>query len=89
LKVAQSRQKSYVDKRKRELSFEIGYFVYRKVSPLRGLCRFKVKGKLALWYFRPFKNVGHNGELAYQLELPPQLLDVHDIFLVSQLKKCL
>jgi hypothetical protein len=47
LKVAQSRQKSYADKRRRDLSFEIGDFVYLKVSPIRGIRRFRVKGKLA------------------------------------------
>jgi hypothetical protein len=47
LKVAQSRQKSYMDKRRRDLSFEIGDFVYLKVSPMRGTRRFRVKGKLA------------------------------------------
>jgi hypothetical protein len=43
LKVAQSRQKSYADKRRRDLSFEVGDFVYLKVSPMRGTRRFKVK----------------------------------------------
>jgi hypothetical protein len=47
LKVAQSQQKSYADKRRRDLSFEVGDFVYLKVSPMRGTHRFKVKGKLA------------------------------------------
>jgi hypothetical protein len=89
LKVAQSRQKSYADKRRRDLSFEVGDFVYLKVSPMRGSRRFKVKGKLAPRYVRPFKIVDHRGEVAYQLELPPQLSDVHDVFHVSQLKKCL
>jgi hypothetical protein len=42
LRVAQSRQKSYVDHRRRELSFEVGDFVYLKVSPMSGLHRFKV-----------------------------------------------
>jgi hypothetical protein len=88
LKVAQSRQKSYADKR-RDLSFEIGDFLYLKVSPMRGTRRFKVKGKLAPRYVGPFKIVDHKGEVAYQLELPPQLPDVHDVFHVSQLKKCL
>jgi hypothetical protein len=48
LHVTQSRQKSYADHRRRELSFEVGDFVYLKVSPMRGLRRFKVRGKLAL-----------------------------------------
>jgi hypothetical protein len=69
LKVAQSLQKSYVDKRKRDLSFEVGDFVYLKVSPMRGTRRFKVKGKLAPRYIGPFKIVDRRGEVAYQLEL--------------------
>jgi hypothetical protein len=71
LKVAQSRQKSYADKRRRDLSFEIGDFVYLKVSPMRGTHKFRVKGKLAPGYVRPFKIIDRKGEVAYQLELPP------------------
>jgi hypothetical protein len=56
---------------------------------MRGTCRFKVKGKLAPRYVRLFKIVDRKGEVAYQLELPPQLSDVHGVFHVSQLKKCL
>ena len=70
LKVAQSRQKSYADTRRRELSFEEGEFVYLKVSPIRGLRRFKVKGKLSPRYIGPFRIVERKGEVAYQLELP-------------------
>jgi hypothetical protein len=44
---AQSRQKSYAENRRRELRFEEGDFVYLKVSPMRGVKRFQVKGKLA------------------------------------------
>jgi hypothetical protein len=57
LKTAQSRQKSYADNRRRELMFEVGDFVYLKVSPMRGLKRFKVKGKLSPRYIGPFKIV--------------------------------
>jgi hypothetical protein len=89
LKVAQSRQKSYADKRRRDLSFKIGDFVYLNVSPMRGTRRFKVKGKLAPRYVGPFKIISRKREVAYQLELPPQLSDVHDVFHVSQLEKCL
>jgi hypothetical protein len=56
---------------------------------MRGTHRFKVKRKLAPRYVGPFKIISHKGEVAYQLELPPQLSDVHDVFYVSQLKKCL
>jgi hypothetical protein len=89
LHVTQSRQKSYADHRRRELSFEVGDFVYLKVSPMRGLSHFKVWGRLAPRFIGPFKILEKRGEVAYQLELPPQLSDVHDVFHVSQLKKCL
>jgi hypothetical protein len=56
---------------------------------MSGTQRFMVKRKLASRYVGPFKIISHKGELVYQLELPPQLSDVHDVFHVSQLKKCL
>jgi hypothetical protein len=56
---------------------------------MRGTCRFKVKGKLARRYVSPFKIMDRKGEVAYQLELPPQLSDVHDVFHVPWLKKYL
>jgi hypothetical protein len=71
LRVAQSRQKSYADHRRRELSFEVGDFVYLKVSPMSGLRCFKVRGKLALRFIGPFEITEKRGEVAYQLELPP------------------
>jgi hypothetical protein len=89
MKLAQSRQKSYADNRRRELRFYVDDFVYLKVSPMRGLHHFKIRGKLALRYIGPFKIIEQRGEVAYQLELPPQLSDVHDVFHVSQLRKCL
>jgi hypothetical protein len=71
------------------LIFEVGDFVYLKVSPMRGIKRFKVKGKLSPLYIGPFKILERKGEVAYQLELPDNLSDVHDVLHVSQLKKCL
>jgi hypothetical protein len=53
--IAQSRQKCYVDHTRRELSFEVRDFIYLKVSLMRGLCRFKVRGKLAPRFIGPFK----------------------------------
>ena len=63
--------------------------MYLKVSPILGLQRFKVKGKLAPRYIGPFEVLERRGEVAYRLRLPEQLADVHDVFHISQLKKCL
>jgi hypothetical protein len=89
LQIAQSRQKSCANHRRRELSFEVGDFMYLKVSPMRGLWRFKVWGKLTPWFIGLFKITKKRGEVAYQLELSLQLSDVHNVLHVSQLKKCL
>jgi hypothetical protein len=83
LKVAQSRQKSYADTRRRELTFEEGDYVYLKVSPIRGLRRFKVKGKLSPRYIGPFKILERKGEVTYQLGLPARLSDAHNVFHIS------
>jgi hypothetical protein len=86
LKIAQS---SYADTRRRELSFEVEDFVYLKVSPIRGVRRFGVKAKLAPRYVGPYQIFARCGEVAYQLSLPEGLSAVHDVFHVSQFKKCL
>jgi hypothetical protein len=64
----------------------MGDFVYLKVSPMRGMRRFKVKGKLAPRYVGPFQILVRKGEVAYQLELLPQLSDVHDVFTYLSLR---
>jgi hypothetical protein len=89
LKIAQSRQRSYADTRRRELSFEVGGFVYLKVSPTRGVRRFRVKGKLAPRYVGLYQILAKRGKVAYQLSLREGLSAVQDVFHVSQLKKCL
>ncbi|WVZ50227.1 LOW QUALITY PROTEIN: hypothetical protein U9M48_001501 [Paspalum notatum var. saurae] len=89
LRIAQTRQKSYADNRRRDLEFAVGDYVYLKVSPIHGLRRFKVKGKLAPRYIGPFKIIDRKGEVAYQLELHDKLSGVHNVFHISQLKKCL
>ena len=89
LKIAQSRQKSYADKRRRPLTFKIGDYVYLKVSPTKGISRFGIKGKLAPRYVGPFQISGRCGKVAYKLALSDRLSAVHNVFHVSQLKKCL
>jgi hypothetical protein len=88
LKIAQSRQKSYADSKRREVTYKVGDRAYLRVSPLRGVKRFGVKGKLAPRFVGPFKILARKGEDAYQLELPESLSAVHNVFHVSQLKKC-
>ena len=55
LKVAQSRQKSYADSKRKEITYEIGDRAYLRVSPLRGVKRFGVKGKLAPRFVGPYR----------------------------------
>jgi hypothetical protein len=55
LQIVQSRQKSYADHRRRELSFEVGDYLYLKVSPTRGLQCFNVRGKIAPRFIGPFR----------------------------------
>jgi hypothetical protein len=89
LKEAQARQKNYVDKRRQPLVFQVNDHVYLKVSPMKGVNRFGVKGKLAPWYIGPFLFLERYRPMAYRLQLPETLSAVHNLFHVSQLKKCL
>ncbi|KAI3797465.1 hypothetical protein L1987_32722 [Smallanthus sonchifolius] len=89
IRVARSRQKSYADKRRKPLEFQVGDLVLLKVSPWKGVIRFGKKGKLAPRYVGPFKILERIGKMAYKLELPPELNNVHPTFHVSNLKKCL
>ena len=88
LKAAQSRQKSYADKRRKPLQFEVGDHVYLRVSPTKGAQRFHLKGKLSPRYIGPFEILEICGPVAYQIRLPPRLVAVHNVFHISQLKKC-
>ena len=89
LKAAQTCQKSYADKKRQAISFQVGDHVYLRVSPMKGVQRFRVKGKLAPRYVGPFPILERCGPVAYRLELPARLSAVHNIFHVSQLRKCL
>jgi hypothetical protein len=89
MKKAQARQKSYADKRRMPLYFLVGDYVYLKVSPMKGVSRFGVKGKLAPRYIGPFPILEQCGPVAYRLQLPKTFSAVHNVFHVSQLKKCL
>ena len=89
MRIAQTRQKSYADGKQTDLTFKVNDYVYLKVSPMWGIRRFNIKGKLAPRYIGPFRVLERKGEVAYRLELPTDLSGVHDVFHISQLKKCL
>ncbi|GJW20052.1 putative reverse transcriptase domain-containing protein [Tanacetum coccineum] len=89
LKAVRDRQKSYADKRRKPLEFEVGDRVLLRVSPWKGVVHFGKKGKLAPRYVGPFEILERIGLVAYRLRLPEELNSVHDTFHVSNLKKCL
>jgi ribosomal protein L21E len=85
----QSRQKSYTDKRRNPLEFEVGDHVYLRVSPMKGVHRLGIKGKPAPRYIGPYPIINKYGPTSYQVELPTKLSGVHNMFHVSQQKRCL
>ncbi|KAL5579039.1 hypothetical protein UlMin_011481 [Ulmus minor] len=87
MRAAQSRQKSYADKRRRPLEFNEGDHVFLKIAPMKGVMRFGRKGKLSPRFIGPFEILKRVGKAAYQLALPPSLSGVHNVFHVSMLKK--
>jgi hypothetical protein len=87
--IAKAEARQSQPKQVQELSFEVGDFVYLKVSPIRGVRRFGVKGKLAHQYVGLYQILAKRGEVVYQLSLLGDLLAVHDVFHVFQLKMCL
>ncbi|GJV01100.1 retrovirus-related pol polyprotein from transposon TNT 1-94 [Tanacetum coccineum] len=89
LKDARDRQKSYADRRRKPLEFNVGDYVLLKVSPWKGVVRFGKKGKLAPRFVGPFDIIEKVGPVAYKLDLPKELDGVHDTFHVLNLKKCL
>ncbi|XP_019251328.1 PREDICTED: uncharacterized protein LOC109230265 [Nicotiana attenuata] len=89
LLAAQSRQKSYADKRRRELVFTIGDKVFLRVSPMKGVMRFGKRGKLSPRFIGPYEILDRVGTVAYRLALPPELSFIHPVFHVSMLRKCI
>ncbi|GJW86887.1 reverse transcriptase domain-containing protein [Tanacetum coccineum] len=89
LQAARDRQRSYANIRRKPLEFQVGDRVMLKVSPRKGVIRFGKRGKLNPRYIGPFKILKRVGPVAYKLELPEELRNVHNTFHVSNLKKCL
>ncbi|KAI3707605.1 hypothetical protein L6452_26231 [Arctium lappa] len=89
LKAAQDRQKSYADKKRRPIEFQVGDRVMLKVSSWKGIIRFGKRGNLSPRFLGPFTILARVGLQAYKLELPPEMAGIHHTFHVCYLRKCL
>ncbi|GJV95428.1 putative reverse transcriptase domain-containing protein [Tanacetum coccineum] len=89
LQAARDRKRSYANVRRKPLEFQVRDQVMLKVSPRKGVIRFGKRGKLNPRYIGPFKILKRVGPVAYTLELPEELSNVHSTFYVSNIKKCL
>jgi len=87
LKASQSRQQSYHDKRRKDIEFQVGDHVFLRVNPVTGVGRALKCRKLTPRFVGPFEIVEKVGAVAYRIALPPSLLNLHDVFHMSQLWK--
>ncbi|KAA3488013.1 Retrotransposable element Tf2 [Gossypium australe] len=87
LKEASDRQKSYADLKRKDIEFAVGDKVLLKVSPWKKVLRFGRKGKLSPRFIRPYRVLKRVGPVAYQLELPSELSQIHNVFHVSMLRR--
>ena len=87
MKASQSRQKSYHDKRRKDLEFQEGDHVFLRVTPMTGVGRALKSKKLTPKFIGPYQISERIGTVAYRVGLPPHLSNLHDVFHVSQLRK--
>ncbi|XP_050889782.1 uncharacterized protein LOC127095087 [Lathyrus oleraceus] len=87
MKISQSRQKSYHDKRRKDLEFQEGDHVFLRVTPTTGVGRALKAKKLTPRFIGLYQITSRVGEVAYRVALPPNLSNLHDVFHVSQLRK--
>ncbi|XP_070011661.1 uncharacterized protein [Nicotiana sylvestris] len=87
LRTAQSRKNSYDDRKVRDVAFKIEERVLLRVSPMKGMMRFRNKGKLSPRFIGPFEILDRVGEVAYRFVLPPGLSAARPVFHVSMLRK--
>ena len=87
LRASRIRNKSYADNHRRDLEFDIGDFVFLKVSPWKGAVRIKGKGKLSPRFVGPYEIVERVGACVYRLLLPVELFRIHDVIHISNLRK--
>lgn len=87
MKNAQDRQKKYADQKRREVTFEVGDWVYLKIAAKKGRDRFGKVGKLGVRYIGPYRISAKVGEVSYRLELPCNMSALHLVFHVSMLRR--
>ena len=87
MKASQNRQKSYHDKRRKDLEFQEGDHVFLRVTPVTGVGRALKSKKLTSRFIGPYQIYARVGDVAYRVALPPNLSNLHDVFHVSQLRK--
>jgi len=87
MRATQSRQKSYVDKRRRPLEFDAGDHIFLRVTPTTGIGRALKSRKLNPRFIGPYQITRRIGPVAYEIALPPHLGNLHNVFHVSQLRK--
>ena len=87
LKVANDRQKSYADMKRKDIRYEIDEKVFLKVSPWKKVMRFGKKVKLSPRFIGPYDVINKKGPVAYRLALPPDLENIHNVFHVSMLRR--
>jgi len=89
MRAVQSHHKSYANKRRRPLEFNVGDYVYLKVTLMKKVQRFRVQSKLAHMYVRPYQIIERKGPVVYKIQLPEELSSIFPVFHVSQLRMCL
>ena len=87
LKVANDRQKSYVDMKRKYIHYEIGEKVFLKVSSWKKVMRFGKKGKLSPRFIGSYEVIEKVSPMAYRLALPPELEKIHSVFHVTMLRR--
>ncbi|GAU50683.1 hypothetical protein TSUD_410390 [Trifolium subterraneum] len=87
MKTSQSRQKSYHDKKRKDVEFQEGDHVFLRVTSTTGVGRALKSKKLTSKFIGPYKISERIGKVAYQIALSITLSNLHDVFHVSQLRK--